>query len=49
MDTGLHGILWASSRSNNQVQVLADRMGMDTQIQTADVIPDLWEPLAQAV
>lgn len=41
MNTGLHGILWANLRSNNQVQVLADRVGMDTQIQTAEVIPDL--------
>lgn len=41
MNTGLDGILWASLRSNNRVQVLADRVGMGTQIQTAEVIPDL--------
>lgn len=40
-NTGLDGFLWASLRSNNQVQVLADRVGMDTQIETAEVIPDL--------
>lgn len=30
MNTGFDGILWASLRSNNQVQVLADRVGRDT-------------------
>lgn len=46
-----HGTPWFSLgkfENNNQVQVLAERVGMDTQIQTAEVIPDLREPLAQA-